>query len=180
MKALNQQIRLKYFLIVFGILFSCTLFGQTKTDDELYATWKDKSKPETVRLEAIWERMNLDSMPNQEPEWWKKWKNEPKEAIELSIKNNKKGYLPLFYFMSSLACDGNTECMCTSAHKAIESAKVANASKLPIVFGAYYVLAFECNENVKDEDLINEFNKMKSFLSNTPATLNNLENQLRL
>ena len=174
MNIVNKQIRLKYFLVVFGIFFSCTLFGQTKTDDELFAIWKDSSKSETVRLEAIWERMNLDSMPNQEPVWWKKWKTELKEAIELAIKNNKKGYLPLFYMMSSEACEGNTECMCTSAHKVIESAKVANASKLPVVFGAYFTLAFQCNENVKEEDMINEFNKMKSFLSDSPADLKNL------
>ena len=68
----NKKFHLKYFLIVFGIFFPCTLFGQTKTDAQLYATWKDSSKSETVRLEAIWERMNFDSMPSQEPEWWKK------------------------------------------------------------------------------------------------------------
>ncbi|MFZ1784442.1 MAG: ATP-binding protein [Ferruginibacter sp.] len=127
-----------------------------------------------MRLEAIWDRMNIDSMPNQEPEWWKRWQKEIKEAIELTIKNDKKGYLPLFYMMSLQACASNTECMCTAAHKAIESAKVANASKLPIVFEAYYVLAFECNENVKDEDMINEFNKMKSALTNTPDYLKQL------
>ncbi|MBP9126462.1 MAG: response regulator [Saprospiraceae bacterium] len=110
-------------------------------------------------------------MYNQEPDWWKIWKNEFKEAIELAIKHDKKGYLPLFYAMSGVACAGNMDCMCTSAHKAIESAKVANASKLPIVFGAYQVLAFQCNENVKDADMINEFNKMKTFLSDSPADL---------
>ena len=157
MEILNRQICLKYFLIVLGILFSSILFGQTKTDKELYAIWKDSSKPETVRLEAIWERMDVDSLPNQEPDWWKKWQNEPKEAIELAVKNNKKGYLPLFYMMSTQACSDNTECICTYAKKAIESAKIANASKLPVVFGAYFTLAFQCNENVKDEDLINEF-----------------------
>ena len=170
----NKQIRLKYFLIVFGMLLSCTLFGQTKTDDELYATWKDKSKPETVRLEAIWERMNIDSMSNHEPEWWKRWQKEIKEAIELANKNNKKGYLPLFYISTMEDCAGNMDCMCTIAHKIIESAKVANASKLPIVFGAYNILAFYCNENVKEEDMINEFNKLKSFLSNTPDNLKQL------
>jgi len=174
MKVLNRQIHLKYLLIVFGMLFSSIIFGQSKTDNELYAIWKDKSKPETVRLEAIWDRMNIDSMPNQEPEWWKRWQKEIKEAIELTIKNGKKEYLPMFYMMSAQSCEGNTECMCTAAHKVIESAKVANASKLPIIFGAYYILAFQCNENVKEEDMINEFNKMKSFLSDSPADLKNL------
>jgi signal transduction histidine kinase len=174
MNIANKQIRLKYFLIVFGMLFSSVLFGQTKTDNELYAIWKDKSKPETVRLEAIWERMNSDTLFTAEPVWWNKWKKEFKEAIELAVKNNKKGYLPLFYMYMISDCAGNTECMCTGAHKAIESAKVANASKLPIVFGAYLTLAFECNENVKDEDMANEFNKMKGFLSNTPYGLKQL------
>ena len=171
MDIVNIQIRLKYFLIFFGVFFTSFVFGQTRTDAELFATWKDKSKPETVRLEAIWERIDVDTMYNQEPDWWKIWKNEFKEAIELAIKHDKKGYLPLFYAMSGVACAGNMDCMCTSAHKAIESAKVANASKLPIVFGAYQVLAFQCNENVKDADMINEFNKMKTFLSDSPADL---------
>ena len=171
MDIVNIQIRLKYFLIFFGVFFTSFVFGQSRTDAELFATWKDKSKPETVRLEAIWERIDVDTMYNQEPDWWKIWKNEFKEAIELAIKHDKKGYLPLFYAMSGVACAGNMDCMCTSAHKAIESAKVANASKLPIVFGAYQVLAFQCNENVKDADMINEFNKMKTFLSDSPADL---------
>ena len=170
----NKKFHLKYFLLVFGIFFSCTLFGQTKTDAQLYATWKDSSKSETVRLEAIWERMNFDSMPSQEPEWWKKWNKETKKAIELAIKNNKKGYLPLFYMMSSQACDGNTECMCTNAKKAIESAKVANDSKLPFIFWAYSILKFECKEDVKDELITYEFNKIKKTLSNKPSDLKTL------
>ena len=174
MEILNRQICLKYFLIVLGILFSSILFGQTKTDKELYAIWKDSSKPETVRLEAIWERMDVDSLPNQEPDWWKKWQNEPKEAIELAVKNNKKGYLPLFYMMSTQACSDNTECICTYAKKAIESAKIANASKLPFIFWAYRVLKFQCNENVKDELITDEFNKMKSALSTKPSDLKKL------
>ncbi len=152
-----------------GLFFSSITFGQTRTDDELYAIWKDKSKPETVRLEAIWERMNLDSMPNQEPNWWQKWKNEPKEAIELAIKNDKKGYLPLFYMMTTAACADNTECMCAAAKKAIESAKIANASKLPFIFWAYGVLKFQCKEDVKEEVIINEFNKLKRSLSDKPS-----------
>ncbi|MEO6637593.1 MAG: hypothetical protein ABIN25_04910, partial [Ginsengibacter sp.] len=151
-----------------GILFSSTLLGQTKTDDELYATWKDKSESETVRLEAIWERMDADSLPNQEPDWRKKWKSETKEAIELAIKYDKKGYLPLFYWRSVNACGDNTDCICTAAHNTVESARVANASNSPIVFWAYYNLSSLCNENVKEEDMIKEFNKLKSFLSNTP------------
>ncbi|MBK8786364.1 MAG: response regulator [Chitinophagaceae bacterium] len=171
MSIANKQIHLKYLLIVFGMLFSSILYGQTKTDDVLYATWKDSSKPETVRLEAIWERMDIDSLPNQEPDWWQKWKNEPKEAIELALKQNKRGYLPLFYMMTIEACAGNTECMCAAAKKVIESAKVANDSKLPFIFWAYGILKFQCNEDVKEEVIINEFNKMKSSLSDKPSDL---------
>ncbi|MFZ1454154.1 MAG: tetratricopeptide repeat protein, partial [Ferruginibacter sp.] len=174
MEILNRQIRLKYFLIVLGSLFSSFLFGQTRTDAELFAIWKDSSKSETVRLEAIWERMDLDSLPNQEPDWWVKWQNEPKEAIELALKNNKKGYLPLFYMMSVQDCAGNTECMCTNAKKAIESAKVANASKLPFIFWAYSILKIQCKEDVKDELITNEFNKLKNALSNKPSDLKTL------
>ena len=175
--AKQRTTRLNYFLIVFGMLVSSILFGQTRSDAELLAVWKDTSKTEMVRLEAIWERFDVDSMPNQEPDWWKKWKNESKEAIELAIKNNKKGYLPLFYMMSIESCAGNTECMCTASHKAIESAKVANASKirLHIIISAYTTLKFECNEVVKDELIINEFQKMKAVLSDKPSDLKTLK-----
>jgi signal transduction histidine kinase/ActR/RegA family two-component response regulator len=168
------HIRFKIILIAFGVLFTTFLFGQTRTDDELYAIWSDKSKPDTVRLEAFWDRMEDDSLQYQVPEWWERWNKGTEEAIDLAIKYGKKEYLPLFYMMSSQSGEGNTESICAAARKAIESAKVANASKLPIIFGAYYVLAFQCNENVKEEDLINEFNKMKSLLSDTPADLKNL------
>ncbi len=170
----NRQIQLKYLLIFFGLLFTTIVFGQSKTDEQLYAIWSDCSKPETVRLDAIWERMNFDSMPNQEPNWWKKWNKEINEAIDLAIKYEKKEYLPLLYMMSSQSGEGNSESMCAAAQKVIQSARVANASKLPVVFSAYYILAFQCNENVKDEDLMNEFNKMKSFLTDSPADLKNL------
>ncbi|MBK6565230.1 MAG: hypothetical protein IPN49_10215 [Saprospiraceae bacterium] len=167
----NKQIRLKYALIVFGILFSSITHGQSKTDAELYTIWCDVTKPETERLDAIYKRLDIDSLSNQEPEWWKKWDGEVKEAIELAIKNNKKGYLALFYVMNMSACEGNTECMCINAKKAIESAKVINTSKLPIIFWAYYTLKFDCKEDVKDELIINEFNKIKKALSNKPSDL---------
>ena len=127
-----------------------------------------------MRLEAIWERVDADSLPNQEPDWRKKWKNETKEAIELAIKYDKKGYLPLFYWRSIDVCPDNTDCMCTALHKTLESARVANASKSPFVFWVYWNLAFQCSENVKEEDIIYEFNKLKSFLSNTPDYLKQL------
>jgi hypothetical protein len=167
----NKLIRLKYALVVFGILFSSITHGQTKTDAELYTIWCDVTKPETVRLDAIYTRLEVDSMLVQEPDWWKKWSAEAKEAIELAIKNNKKGYLALFYVTNMSACEGNTECMCVNAKKTIESAKFANASKLPIIFWAYYTLKFDCKEDVKDEQIINEFNKIKKALSNKPSDL---------
>ena len=151
-----------------GIILSTFLFGQTRSDAALYGIWSDKSKPETARIEAIWERMNIDSLPNQEPEWWNKWKNEVDEAIKLSIKLNKKEYLPLFYMFSLEDCADNVACMCAAANKVIESAKVANASKLPFTFWAYYILTDQCKTNVKEVDLINEFNKYKSTLSDNP------------
>lgn len=133
----NMYIHVKLILMGIGMCLFTSLFGQTKTDAELYAIWKDTLKPEIVRLEAIWERMDIDSLPNQEPEWWKKWGKETKEAIELAIKNNKKGYLPLFYMSTLEDCANNMECMCNVVQKVIESAKVANDSKLPIIFNVY-------------------------------------------
>jgi len=153
------------------MLFAAIAYGQTKTDAELYAIWSDKSKSETARLDAIWERMNLDSFPFQESEWWKKWESETKEAIELAIKYDKKGYLPLLYWRSIRACPDNTDCMCNALHKIEESIKVANASKSPFVFWVYWNLAFHCNEKVKEKDIIYEFNKLTSYLSKTPDSL---------
>ena len=120
MNILHKQIHLKYLLLVFGMLFSSFLFGQTKTDAELFAIWKDSSKPEIVRLEAIWKRMDLDSMPNQEPEWWNKWKNESKEAIKLAIKHDKKGYLPLLYMMTLQSYIGNNDSICITFFAVIQ------------------------------------------------------------
>lgn len=167
----HLPIHLKLILIGIGMLFAAIVSGQTRTDAELYAVWSDKSKPETERLEAIWERMDIDTLPNQEPTWWKKWNKDTKEAIELAIKNDKKGYLPMFYMASIEACAGNTECMCTAAKKTIESAKVANASKFPVTLWAYMTLIDQCKENVKEEDVINEFNKLKSTLSDSPEDI---------
>lgn len=161
----HLQIHLKLMLIGIGMFFFCTAFGQTKTDDELFAIWKDKSKSEMVRLEAIWYRLNSIENMNQEPFWYKKWKNEFTEAIELAVKNNKKGYLPLFYTFTFEDCKDNTECICALSNKVIESAKVANDSKFPIVFNAYLrLLDLKCNSNIKEENVINEFNKMKRTL----------------
>ena len=166
------QIQLKLMLIGIGILFVSNAYSQTKTDKELYAIWKDKSKLETARLDAIFERLNVDIdslTTSQEPVWWKKWKPEIKEAIELAIKNNKKGYLPLFYISTLEDCAGNNDCMCTTANKIIESAKVANDSKLPILFIAYTGLLYsQCNSNIKEEEIISEFNKMKRTLKDNP------------
>ncbi len=171
MEKLLTQNHIKCFLIVIGVFFASIVFGQKRTDAELFATWKDKSKPETVRLDAIFERLNvdIDSLTNsQEPKWLKKWQKEIKGAIELAIKNDKKGYLPLFYVNTMEDCAGNTECMCTTAQKAIESAKVANASKLPIVLFLYVGVTSHCKANVTEEDVMNEFNKFKSTLADNP------------
>ncbi|MGC4100377.1 ATP-binding protein [Ferruginibacter sp.] len=158
-----------------GLFFTSITFGQTKSDAELFAIWKDKSKPDTVRLEALWERFDMDSLPSQEPEWWKKWDKEMKEAIDLAIKNNKKGYLPLLYMATLESYKGNTDSICITAKKVIETAKVANASKTPFVFYAYLGLYYNhCDEEVKDEDVLNEFNKVKSRISNTPADIKEL------
>lgn len=103
-----------------------------------------------------------------------KWKNELKEAIDLSIKNNKKEYLPLFYMVSLESCAGNTECMCKTANKVLESAKVANASKLPFKLYAYFILIIQCKENFNEQDVINEFNKLKSALSDNNKDITEL------
>ncbi len=171
----NKSVYLKYFLIVPGIFFFTSLYAQTRTDDELYAIWKDRSKPDTVRLEALWERLDFDSLAGQAPEWWKKWNKEPKEAIELAIKYNKKGYLPLLYFAMLDSYSRTNDTICIILKRVIETAKLANASKAPFVFYAYFGLYYNhCGEEVKVEDVLNEFNKAKNRLSNTPVDLRKL------
>ncbi|MBK8701929.1 MAG: response regulator [Saprospiraceae bacterium] len=155
----------KFMLMVIGILFTTIVSGQSKSDDEMYAIWTDKSKSGTERVDVYFERFNIDSMANHEPEWWKKWIKGQKEAIELAIKHDRKQYLPLFYMFSGISCDGDNECMCTAARKVIEAAKVANVAKIPVTLYAYSILFSQCKEDVDDEELMNEFNKLKSRLS---------------
>ncbi|MBS1731334.1 MAG: response regulator [Bacteroidetes bacterium] len=159
-------------LLTAAVFFPSIVFGQTKTDAELFAIWKDKSKPETVRLDAFWKRIDTDSVPGQESTWWEKWNKDMKEAIELAIKNNKKGYLPLLYRWDLESYYGNKDSICITAKKVIETAKVANASKKLFVLDAYFALYYNnCDEDVKEEDVLKEFNKEKNTLSNTPADL---------
>ncbi len=86
--------------MVDGICFTSIAFGQTKTGTKIYAILSNKSNPEIKRLEAIWKRMDVASLPNQEPGWRKKRQKELKEAIKQSIKSNKKEYLPLILLMT--------------------------------------------------------------------------------
>ena len=102
---------------------------------------------------------------------------DPSEAIELAIKLDKKEYLPLFYLASSFnyaVIQNDFECGCKEANKVIESAKLANASKFP-VFTAYMILLNACSGHMDDEGLFNEFNKIKSTLSDTPEDLRILQ-----
>lgn len=159
-----------------GTLFTSILCGQSRTDAALYAIWSDSTKPETERIDAYFERMNLDSPPVGEPEWMKKWIPGDKEALELAIKHDKKAYLPLLYMFSVEACAGDQDCMCTAANKVIESAKVANAAKLPVTFFAYYLLIIECKADVSavEADMLQEFEKYKNSLSDSPTDLETL------
>lgn len=100
---MTQLKHIKLMLIVAGVFFTSFVFGQTKTDAELYSIWCDVTKPETIRLEAIRERMDIVSLLNQEPGWWKKWEKETKEAIKQPIKSNKKEYLSIIY-LKTLFC----------------------------------------------------------------------------
>ncbi len=105
----------------------------------------------------------------------KKWNTEPKEAIELAIKYNKKGYLPLLYFAMLDSYSRTNDSICIILKRVIETAKLANASKAPFVFYAYFGLYYNhCGEEVKVEDVLNEFNKAKNRLSNTPVDLRKL------
>jgi hypothetical protein len=85
--------------MVDGIFFTSLVFRQKRTVAPLYANWCNVTKYETVRLEAIRERMDIAYLPIQEPGWLKKRQKELKEAIKQYIKSNKKEYLPIIYLM---------------------------------------------------------------------------------
>jgi len=86
--------------MVNGVFLTYLVFRQKRTDAQLYPNWCNVTKYETVRLEAIWERIDVASLPDQEPGWLKKWQKELKKAIKQSIKSNKKEYLPIIYLMA--------------------------------------------------------------------------------
>ncbi len=160
-----RRIHIQYFLMGMGILLSLNLSGQTRSDTAQFAIWSDKSKPETERLKAYFDRIESDSLPGQGPDWWKKWVKGSAEAIELAKKLGKKEYLPLLYAGSIENCDGNLDCKCEAARMAIESAKVANTSKNPGLLWSYMILTDECGEKIKVEEITNEFNKVKNALT---------------
>jgi signal transduction histidine kinase/ActR/RegA family two-component response regulator len=170
------RIQITGMLLLAGMLFPSIAYGQSRTDEDLYAIWSDSTKPETERVDAYFERMNLDTPPYGVPEGMEKWIPGGIEALELAIKHDKKGYLPLLYMFSVDACAGNQECMCTAASKVIESAKVANSAKLPVTFWAYFILISQCKTDVSavEADMLREFEKFTRILSDTPAGLDEL------
>ena len=165
---------IKFILIVVGILFTFNVFGQTNEDAKLYATWSDTTNPETDRIDAYFKKFDVWRISADQTETGKKWYADADKAIALAKKLGKTGYLPLFYMVAEYNCsivEKNIECSsCTELNKVIESAKIANDSKYP-VFWAYLSLSDTCKTKAKDEDVINEFNKIKNTLTETPGDI---------
>ena len=91
----------------------------------------------------------------------------------MAIKLDKKEYLALFYLASTInysAHEHDTPCACEEANKVLESAKTGNASNYA-VFMVYAFLSKDCSIAFKDEDLLNEFEKIKDSLSDSPEDL---------
>ena len=165
----NSHILPTFILMVIGILFTIIGYGQSKTGAELYAIWKDKSKTDGDRIKAYFDRLNVWEIFENGAKLDNKWFVASDKAIELALKLDKKEYLPLFYLASSYnyaMIQSDFEGACSALNKVIESAKVANASKFP-VFIAYTISSSACQADIKEEDIINEFNKIKNTLSDS-------------
>ncbi|MBK6947404.1 MAG: hypothetical protein IPH16_04340 [Haliscomenobacter sp.] len=174
----NLHILPTFILMVIGILFTTIGYGQSKTDAGLYAMWKDKSKPDGDRIKAYFDRLNDWEMFEDGAKFDNKWFVASDKAIELALKLDKKEYLPLFYLASSFnyaMIQSDFEGACSALNKVIESAKVANASKIP-VFMAYEILSTNCEKDIKEDIIINEFNKLKSTLPDSPEGIKALRN----
>jgi tetratricopeptide (TPR) repeat protein len=165
---------IKFILIVIGVFITSIIYGQTNEDAKLYAIWSDTTKPETDRIAAYFKKFDVWRISADRTDTGKKWYVDADKAIALAKKLGKPGYLPLFYMVAEYNCTivkKNIGCSeCTALNKVIESAKIANDSKYP-VFWAYLSLSDTCNIKAKEEDIIHEFNKIKSTLTETPGDI---------
>ncbi len=166
----------KHMLMSFWMLLAAHMYAQPASDAALYAIWSDTTKPEIERIDAYFERFNDMKVFETNTGLNDKWLEESDEAIALAMKLNKKEYLPLFYLASSLnyGLQNDIECGCLETQKVIESAKIANASNFPVLI-AYQILLNACSEDIQDEAFFNEFNRIKSTLSDTPDDLKMLQ-----
>ena len=177
MMAYHFQIYIRFIWILTGILFTGILHSQPKDDAALYAIWSDTTKPELDRIDAYFDRLNDMRVFEGEEKVDDKWFMGSGEAIQLAMELNKKDYLPLFYLASAFnyaMIQHDFESGCKEAKKVVESAKLANASNFSL-FSAYMVLINACSEDIHDEAFINEFNKIKSTLSDAPEDLKMLQ-----
>jgi len=167
------QMHVKHMLISFWMLAGANVYGQPADGDALFAIWADATRPEADRLEAYFTRLNVYKAFQASDPGELKWYEASNEAIELAIKLNRREYLPLLYLALSFnyaVILNDFECACVEANKIIESAEIANASKYAL-FNASMILFQECSSDVKDADILNEFNKIKSTLSDSHADL---------
>ena len=167
-------IKAAFILIVAGVLFTSTMYGQLNEDAKLYAIWSDTTKPETDRIEAYFKKFDVWRISADQTETGKKWYVDADKAIALANRLGKSSYLPLFYMVAEYNCSivkKNIGCSrCEELNKVIASAKIANASRYP-VFWAYLSLPDTCKTKAKDEDIIHEFNKIKNTLTETPGDI---------
>ncbi|MBK8701930.1 MAG: response regulator [Saprospiraceae bacterium] len=166
------NINLKFILIVVVVLFKSFVFGQTKTDDDLYVIWADKSKPEAERLEVYLERMGVDSLAGQEADWSKKWIDASLQAIDLALKLDKKEHLSWLYTLSLKACADSSECRCNIAKKAIESARAVNPSGVAPDGYLVNVMIRNCGE----EEYLKEIERIKASLTDRKDDITLLRN----
>lgn len=163
----------KHMLISFWMLLAANVYAQPADDASLYAFWTDTTKPEVKRMDAYFDRLNNMRLFEGEHKVDDKWFMGAGEAIQLAMKWNKKEYLPLFYLASAFnyaVIQNDFETGCLEANKVVESAKLANASKFP-TFTAYMILIFSCPGQTDERAFLNEFEKIKSTLSDAPEDL---------
>lgn len=175
MRTRQFPIYLKSMLMIVGVLFTSILYGQTHTDDVLYAIWSDPTKPETERIDAYFKKFNVWNFSVDNTDASKKWYIDSHKAIELAKKHGKTGYLPLFYMTSHYNCvviQNSVECGCAELEKVINSVKIANNSTYAEFLAYMSVTANYCTITLNDDDIIYQFNKIRNTLTKTPIDQN--------
>ena len=161
------KLRMRFMWTLMGMLMTSFLFGQSKEDMAWNTLWSDTSLSDAAKVDAYFQRLNQDKLnPVTEPKD-SFWMQASPVAVELAIKLGKKAYLPLFHLVTAYY-EKDPGRSCVLASKGLESAKIANASLYAMMLLYTYEINV-CSRLVPYEDILNEYNKIKDGLSDTPG-----------